>query len=517
MTSGYLTRSMRLFVGCSLLAAACSGGGGSPTSPTPGGDPGVDRVATIRGRVRSSGDTGGGSSPIVLTVSIVGSSVSTPVDASGHFTLEDVQPGSVQLRFTGPGVDALLDIGPVQAGQVITVDVTVNGSDATLESPPDSGEDAHLEGALTSLGGACPNVTFRVNGTLIHTSAATIFDDGGCAALDNGDRVRVDGVQQPDGSVQATEVEVDEPADDGSDDDPPGGDAPDDGDEDDGEVHPEGTVTSLGGACPNVTFRVDGTPIRTSAATMFDDGGCAALENGDRVRIDGVQQPDGSVQATEVEVDEPADDGSDDDPPGGDAPDDGDEDDGEVHPEGTVTSLGGACPNVTFRVDGTPIRTSAATMFDDGGCAALENGDHVRVDGHQQPDGSVQATEVEVDEADDDPETVALDLEIDPDDWRLEWAEGGQSGGGGANVRVRISGSGASQIDLATIEMSGPTGTISPVSTEVDDELEAEFSKVEAIGLIGGAQDGDTVRITVQGRLADGTLFSLEHDATIRE
>lgn len=423
MTSGYLTRSMRLFVGCSLLAAACSGGGGSPTSPTPGGDPGVDRVATIRGRVRSSGDTGGGSSPIVLTVSIVGSSVSTPVDASGHFTLEDVQPGSVQLRFTGPGVDALLDIGPVQAGQVITVDVTVNGSDATLESPPDSGEDAHLEGALTSLGGACPNVTFRVNGTLIHTSAATIFDDGGCAALDNGDRVRVDGVQQPDGSVQATEVEVDEPADDGSDDDPPGGDAPDDGDEDDGEVHPEGTVTSLGGACPNVTFRVNGTLIRTSAATMFDDGGCAALENGD----------------------------------------------------------------------------------------------HVRVDGHQQPDGSVQATEVEVDEADDDPETVALDLEIDPDDWRLEWAEGGQSGGGGANVRVRISGSGASQIDLATIEMSGPTGTISPVSTEVDDELEAEFSKVEAIGLIGGAQDGDTVRITVQGRLADGTLFSLEHDATIRE
>ena len=409
---------MRFLIGCSLFAAACSGGG-SPTSPSPAGDTGFG-AATIRGQVRVLGGNGSGPAPTALTVSVLGSSVSAPVDESGGFTLANVEPGPVQLRFTGPGVDAQVDIGPVQSGQTIDVEVIVSGSGAVLENPIDSGDDIHAQGVVTGLGGACPNVSFRVTGILV----------------------------------------------------------------------------------------------RTSAATMFDDDGCAALANGDRVRVDGTQQPDGSVQATEVEVDGP-DDGS----PDVDGPDDTSDDDGEVRLEGTVTSLGGACPNITFRVDGILVLTSAATMFEHGDCATLRNGEGVRVDGHQQPNGSVQATEVDVDEPEDDdaPETVALDLEIDPDEWRLDWAAGSQSGGGGANLRVRISGNGANQIDSATIEMSGPSGTISPVSLEHDDDVEAEFAKADAIGVIGGAQDGETVSIAVHGQLVGGTPFILTRDVDIEE
>ena len=403
-----------LIAGFSLLMVACGSDSRSPTSPSLGD---LGTVATIRGQVRSLGN--GDSSVFTgLTVGVVGSALSTMVESSGWFTLGNVEPGPVRLRFTGAGIDAQLDIGPVQSGQIIDVKVTVNGSDVVLDDRSDSAEDTHLEGPVTSLGGACPSVTFRIGGTLVRASVGTMFDDGGCTALRNGDRVRVDGIQQPDGSVQATEIEVDE------------------------------------------------------------------LENG-----------------------RPGDDGPDSD--GG----------SEVHPEGAVTSLGGACPSLTFRVDGIVVRTSAATMFDDGGCTALRNGDRVRVDGIQQPDGSVQATEVEIDEPDDDDaaETVALNLEIDPDEWRLDWAAGSQSGSGGASVRIRISGSAADRIDPDALDVSGPGGTIQPERTEVDEDLEAEFSKVDAISLVGGAQDGETVLIAVQGRLADGTPFSVERNVSIRE
>jgi len=493
--------SVGLLAAVCVLAVACSGDSGSPLSPSPVGDPVPSTTATIRGQVRPL--DGSSLATTSLTVSVVDSNLSAAVDGTGHFALEGIEPGRVELHFTGPEVDARLYIGWMESGDVLDIEVSISGSNAVLEDSPPSSEDAHAEGVITGLGGACPNVTFRVEGTLVRTSAATAFDDGGCAALTNGDRVRVDGVQQPDGSVQASQVEVDEPSDLPSDDDDT-----DTGDINDGEVHPEGMLTSLGGACPNLTFRVAGTLVRTSAATVFDDGGCAALTNGDRVRVDGVQQPDGSVQASQVEVDRPSDTPSD--------------DDGEVHPEGMLTSLGGACPNVTFRVAGTLVRTSAATVFDDGGCAALSNGDYVRVDGFRQLDGSVQATEVEVDEddvaePDDDPEPVALELEIDPDEWRLDWSEGSQSGGGDENLRIRIRGSGATQIVAETVDMSGPGGTVQAVNTDLDDDFEAEFAKTDAIGLIGGAQDGATVSITVRGQLTDGSSFSLTQQVSIRE
>ena len=53
-------------------------------------------------------------------------------------------------------------------------------------------------------------------------------------------------------------------------------------------------MSGLGGACPLVTFRVGGVVVQTTTATVFEDGGCGSLANGDDVMIEGVRQPDGS-------------------------------------------------------------------------------------------------------------------------------------------------------------------------------------------------------------------------------
>ena len=243
------------------------------------------------------------------------------------------------------------------------------------------------------------------------------------------------------------------------------------------------------------------TLVRTSSATVFDDGGCPALRNGDRVRVDGVRQPDGSVLASEVEVDEipvdPRDDDGDDD--------DRDDDDGEVHPEGVLTGLGGACPNVTFRVSATLVRHSdrdrvrrrrlpgAAKWRPGGGSTGCDS-----PTGRCWPPRSrstsptISTTPMMTDSLN------ALDVEIDPDEWRLDWAQGSQSGSGGANLRVRLEGAGAGEIVGSSVTLSGPGGAIGPVSFDSDDDdLEAEFAKSQAIGLIGGTPAGGLVAITV--------------------
>jgi hypothetical protein len=69
------------------------------------------------------------------------------------------------------------------------------------------------------------------------------------------------------------------------------------------EVKVEGKVSTLSGACPNLTFVVKDTKVTTSGSTKFKGGACDKLRNGDDVEVRGISQADGSVQATEVERD----------------------------------------------------------------------------------------------------------------------------------------------------------------------------------------------------------------------
>lgn len=69
------------------------------------------------------------------------------------------------------------------------------------------------------------------------------------------------------------------------------------------KVEIEGKIGSLQGACPKVTFSVDGTAVQTTGDTDYDHGSCSSLRNGVKVKVKGLQSSNGgTVLALEVKV-----------------------------------------------------------------------------------------------------------------------------------------------------------------------------------------------------------------------
>jgi hypothetical protein len=57
------------------------------------------------------------------------------------------------------------------------------------------------------------------------------------------------------------------------------------------------------GACPALTFTVEGRTVSTSGSTNFKGGNCAKLQEGDTVIVRGLLTLEGPVNATEIEFD----------------------------------------------------------------------------------------------------------------------------------------------------------------------------------------------------------------------
>ena len=202
------------------LTAACSSDS-SPTSPTGSRASGG---AVISGRVigassrAAATDVSTTMATSRLTVTVVGTDISTVVDGDGEFTLTRVPPGDVQLRFAGSGVSATVMLAGVSAADRITVTISLNGNNARLESErrrrdddeDEDDDDNELEGSVSNLSGTCPALTFTVRATTVRTNGVTRFTDGPCSRIANGVRLEVEGRRQPDGSVLATEVEFDD-------------------------------------------------------------------------------------------------------------------------------------------------------------------------------------------------------------------------------------------------------------------------------------------------------------------
>ena len=83
----------------------------------------------------------------------------------------------------------------------------------------------------------------------------------------------------------------------------------DDDDEDDDDVNEdeadevEGSVSSLTGACPALTFAIGTRVVKTTSATIFEDS-CGSVRNGVRVEARGSRAADGAFMATRVELDD---------------------------------------------------------------------------------------------------------------------------------------------------------------------------------------------------------------------
>lgn len=205
-----------------LALALCVAGCGSSTSPTGASS---EAGATIRGRVQSgstasSADVSALSGPGKgLRVTVVGTDIRTTTNTSGSFVLQGVPGGTVTLRFEGSGVDATLRIGGLVEGQVLTIDVEVNGTRATLVArEDDDDDDDNDEGELSGRIESITPPSLRVSGRTVITNGSTRIerDDRriGLTDLRVGERVEVEGMRQADGSILAREIEVEEEDDD---------------------------------------------------------------------------------------------------------------------------------------------------------------------------------------------------------------------------------------------------------------------------------------------------------------
>ena len=212
-----------------LLTTACGQSSFSPTAPTaPSRTVASTTGAVISGTVSGLAAQATSSvrastmatRPVVVTV--VGTNMSTTIDGSGRFQFTGVPTGDVQLRFTGTGLDATLTVKGVQTGDRIDITVRVTDSSVRIDAErrdrpsdandddDDQGDDNGFSGVVSGLLGACPNITFTLNGMLVRAGDATRFEDGTCARVHNSLKVEVHGQRQADGSIRATRIELDD-------------------------------------------------------------------------------------------------------------------------------------------------------------------------------------------------------------------------------------------------------------------------------------------------------------------
>jgi hypothetical protein len=212
------------------------------------------------------------------------------------------------------------------------------------------------ESRITSITGACPDVTIFFGEVGVLVNAATIFEGGTCADLQPGVRVHARGFRDDDATQNvATYVKFK-------------------------SRHVEGrsVVTRVTGTCPDLAITVGGVvKVVTDASTVFKGGSCLSIRTGVRIHVKGdMKTDDGSIIAEEVTIE---------DQPGG-------RPGGRV--EGAIATMSGTCPALSLTVKGIPVTTNAQTRFDDVACAALRVGMKVEVEGDVQG-GVIVATKIE--------------------------------------------------------------------------------------------------------------------------
>lgn len=290
-----------IFSGVALISC---GGSSLPTTPaesTTSQTVTSTQAATISGSVANSssslsaGSTSGATTGLAVTVT--GTSASASVDGAGRFVLTNVPAGTVELHFTGPGVDARVVVGTVSTGDVLEIHITLAGTTARVEDSDRSHDGSReIEGLVSAVPPTTPAATFKVAGTLVTTTLSTEFKLNGhtglFANLIVGARVHVKGMVTSTG-VTATEVNIqnDQPV-------PPSNP----GNDHDGQIELSGAVAGMTGACPVIRFSLGSDRIVTNASTKFDPP-CDHVSNAVRVEVQGTRGADGVVTATRVKKD----------------------------------------------------------------------------------------------------------------------------------------------------------------------------------------------------------------------
>jgi hypothetical protein len=144
-----------------------------------------------------------------------------------------------------------------------------------------------------------------------------------------------------------------------------------------------GTIGGITGACPSLSMSFSGNYVRTNSSTTFSGKSCGDLKTGVAITVVGTRQSDNTVLATSIastaSTPTPT-------PTPTPAPTP------TATASGTITALGGSCPALSMKVDGTYAITSSATTFSGKTCSTLKAGDAVSVAGEKRSDGVILAT-----------------------------------------------------------------------------------------------------------------------------
>jgi hypothetical protein len=179
-----------------------------------------------------------------------------------------------------------LDLEDVIVGARIHVKGAASGDTITATSiiVQQTGLDRiTVSGAVSDVGGVCPDVTFKFGSLRLAVNASTIFVKGMCGDVKGGVDVEVKGLRRTDGSVLATMVKF----------------KADDNGNPDKIVEISGAISSLSGKCPARKFQVAGREVKTNGGTTFLTP-CDTLTNGQTVVVKGKATSDGQVNASEV-------------------------------------------------------------------------------------------------------------------------------------------------------------------------------------------------------------------------
>ncbi len=173
----------------------------APTAPTAGPTGVTDTPAsgaTVSGTVKPKGinaltsASSGASAALQVNVTVVGTNISAPVDASGRFVLKGVSPGGLSLRFAGPGIEATLQVSAVDDRELVDLAVELEARFARIEASVRIKADnsTEIEGDVSRVTGTCPNVSVVVQGWTANISATS---QGSCGDVRVGIRIKIKG------------------------------------------------------------------------------------------------------------------------------------------------------------------------------------------------------------------------------------------------------------------------------------------------------------------------------------
>lgn len=302
----YLIRStagMAVLAVVGLVATAC-GGDASLSSVGPSSASGG---ASISGIVRGSALTptpsrtlsedtfGGRDTRSGVTISIVGTGISTNADNQGQFTLDNVPSGTVVLNFSAPGANATATLQGVGPNDRVQITVTVNGNNAHIDS--ERHNNGEISARVTSVDSG--NKSFQAGNWTIKTTGSTVIRHGSKTVqfsdLKPGDHVQVRGSRDGN-TVTASEIKVEQGG--------QGGDADDaDDDDEDNEAEVDGRVSGLANSCPGITFTIGATRVTADQNTTYRRTSCDAIKNDSKVEVEGRRQ-NGGVLAQRISLDD---------------------------------------------------------------------------------------------------------------------------------------------------------------------------------------------------------------------